>query len=73
MCSLHLSTALICLFLKAVGKGVTPGEMWLVAARQDGYEVLDWSPRYALCGGQHRVGVRSIAILEYGTLLGISV
>ena len=55
------------------GEGVTPSRMWLIAARQDGYEVLDGPSENTLCRGQLCIWIRCVSILEYGALQGVGV
>lgn len=45
----------------------------MIVARQDRYEVLDGPSENALCGGQLRVWIRCVSILEDSTLQGVCV
>ena len=65
VCSDHLSAAFICRFLSTPS---LTAKVSLVAARQDGDEVLDRSTKYALSRGELCVGVRGVAILKHGLL-----
>ena len=47
--------------------------MWLIAAWQDRYKVLDRPAKYTLCGGELRIRVWCVPILKDGTLQGVSV